>query len=578
MPDTLTSPPVTLNRDDRQIQNTLDNTLAQSVQQRGRIMGSETGLFALVPRAGVQTGLYIPPWWSPYRDRELRKFWKRCDHLAGAVYTMEARMQAITKKVVPVNPHIREHQIQAERYTEILDQTPEFGEGWHAFYGKFIEEILTQDNGVFVEVIGDGPSDGPIMGTPYSIAILDSSHCQRTGNIDFPVIFYDENGKPHKLHRSRVMVASQMSSPDRNMFGVGFCAASRVVNVAQTLIDILVFKQEKLGSRPHQAILVTKGGLDPQDVANAFILAESNMDNQGLTRYSKVVLTGSSTIMDADIREIALNSLPEGFDEYNSTILGIAAIALGFGVDARELFPAMGGGATRADAMLSHLKQRGKSPGQLIELTEKLFNQKFLPPYLRLTFDYQDDAQDRQSAEISKIRQEKWNYAMNSGVMNERTIREQMLAVGEIDRSQFERLEMNDGRLPDGTSINALFYSNDPRIKKYLTFENIEDPCDIQGNDASEMLTQVAKQEKLANSDIINTNDLVMRYYAEMCLYALEFIKSQYTQLQVEEEQTEQVINQEQNRTRTSNTLEPNDSTSVPSGSEDNEGDNDVEA
>ena len=161
MPDTLTSPPVTLNRDDRQIQNTLDNTLAQSVQQRGRIMGSETGLFALVPRAGVQTGLYIPPWWSPYRDRELRKFWKRCDHLAGAVYTMEARMQAITKKVVPVNPHIREHQIQAERYTEILDQTPEFGEGWHAFYGKFIEEILTQDNGVFVEVIGDGPSDGP---------------------------------------------------------------------------------------------------------------------------------------------------------------------------------------------------------------------------------------------------------------------------------------------------------------------------------------------------------------------------------------------------------------------------------
>ena len=562
MPETLISPPVSL-ESRPQIDNTVTRAVESSVQRRGQ--EGYTGLFALVPSGRVQTGLYIPPWWSPNRDRELRKFWKRCDHLAGAVYTMEARMTAITKKVVPVNPNIREHQIQAEQFTEILDQTPEFGDGWPIFYSKFIEEILTQDNGVFVEIIGDGPSDGPIFGMPYSVAILDSSHCQRTGNSEYPVIFYDENGKPHKMHRSRVMFSSQMPSPDRTMFGVGFCACSRVVNVAQTLVDLLVFKQEKMGSRPHKVILVTQGGLDPQDVANAMIVAENNMDNQGLTRYSKAVLTGSSTITEADIKVVELSSLPDGFDEYDSTILGIAAIALGFGVDARELFPAIGGGATRADAMLSHLKQRGKSPGQLIDLTEKLFNQKFLPPHLRLTFDFQDDAQDRQSAEIGKIRQERWNYAINSGAMNERTVREGMLLSGDIDRSQFERLELSDGRMPDGSSVNTLFYSTDPKINKYLTF-SVEDPCDVQSNDAEKMLAEIAKHEKLANSDIINTTDLTLRYYAEICMFALEFLKEQYSKIQFEEEQAELAITQEQGRTRTRDTLTPTDNSTSPSG------------
>ena len=63
--------------------------------------------------------------------------------------------------------------------------------------------------------------------------------------------------------------------------------------------------------------------------------------------------------------------LPDGFDEQTSILYGMAAIALAFGVDARELFPAMSAGATRADALLQHLKQRGKGPGQILQMTEQ---------------------------------------------------------------------------------------------------------------------------------------------------------------------------------------------------------------
>lgn len=507
---------------------TLDRISQATIQDRGKDRNaSSTGLFSLVARGNVRTGLYIPPWWSPARDFELRKFWKRCDYLAGAIYTMEARMSSITRRIVPVDPSNRLHLMQADMMTQLLDDSPEYGEGWTAFYSKFIEELITMDNGAFVEIIGDGPSDGPIMGAPLSIAVLDSYRCQRTGNAKYPVIYTDEHGERHKLHRSRVMFSAQMPSPDATMLGVGFSSVSRVINVAQTMLDVLIYKQERLGSRPHQAILLTSGGLDPDDVALAFEAAESQLDSQGLSRYSKIVLTGSSTIQDADIKEVNLAELPEGFDEYNSIVLGMAAIALGFGVDARELFPAMGQGATRADAMLSHLKQRGKSPGQIIDLTEKLFNQKFLPPHLKMTFDFQDDAQDRQSAEIGKLRQEKWNYSVQNGSLTPRIIREQMMASGDLDRSQFERLELEDGRLPDGTDVLNLFFSEDPNVSQYLNM-GVSNPCDIYSNDPDIMTKKIVNKKKTASTALVNATNDLERWYPRVALYALDALDELY--------------------------------------------------
>lgn len=306
-------------------------------------------------------------------------------------------------------------------------------------------------------------------------------NCTRTGNAEYPVIYEDLSGTRYKMHYTRVLYSSQMPSPIADMFGVGFCSVSRCINVAQTLVDMLTFKQEKMGSRPHRKILVTKGGLDPKDLQRAFTLAETEMDNQGLTRYSKIVTVGSGTLMESGIDEIDLSTLPDGFDENTSTILGMATIALAFGMDARELFPALGAGSTRAEALLQHLKQRGKGPGQIIQITENLFNHKYLPPHLRMVFDFQDDAQDRQVADSRKVRAEKRQIDSQTGALDKRAMREQMLADGDIDRGQFERLELRDGRLADGSSILSLFYSDDRQISKMLDL-GVDDPLDVSGN------------------------------------------------------------------------------------------------
>jgi hypothetical protein len=311
------------------------------------------------------------------------------------------------------------------------------------------------------------------------------------------------------------------------MYGVGVCAVSRCVNIAQTLLDVLVFKQEKLGSRPHRAIIITQGGLDPTDIQAAFDLASEGMDSAGLSRYSKTVVAGSSSLSEAAVQIVELSSLPDGFDEQTSTEISMAVIALAFGVDVRELFPSSQSGATRAEALIQHLKQRGKGPGQIIQSTEMLFDQKFLPPHLRMIYDVQDDAEDRQVADIRKVRADRRLQDMNTGVMNERTMREQMMESGDLTRSQFERMELTDGRLHDGSSVLLLFYSKDTTLKTWLDV-GVDDPLDFESNDQVAMLSAILEKITEVLTVMADERNEVRKWNELMALSALIFLKRFY--------------------------------------------------
>lgn len=506
------------------IEALVDQSLEASVQSDTENPKSG-GIFTVNWMA--KAGQYLPPWWSSKRDLHLRKFWKKGDHLSGAIYAMESKMTAIPRRVIARDPSIKEHVEQAIFMTQVVEKGAQFGDGWEKFFGMWVEDLLTQDNGAFAEVIGAGPKTGPIVGAPYSVAHLDSHRCQRTGSVEFPVIYQDTDDNRYKLHYSRVMLASQMTSPIKEMFGVGFCAVSRAVNVSQTLMDILTYKQEKLGSRPVRELIITQGGLIPQDLASAFQLAESKMDNLGLSRYSKIVLAGVSGMPDAAVQRIPLSELPDGFDEQTSITLGMAAIALALGVDARELFPAMSAGATRADALLAHIKQRGKGPGQIIQTVEQLFEAKFLPPHLAFEFDFQDDEQDRQQAEIRNIRAEGTERNINTGALNTRVSREQMAINGDLTRTQFERLELEDGRLADGTSVLTLFYNNSPEYKTYLDM-GIADPLDVFAQDPQAMTEMIVQQMQEVARIVANEDDHKEREIAIQSTYALAALLKLY--------------------------------------------------
>lgn len=488
----------------------------------------------------ASAGMSIPSWWSPARDKVLRNFWKKTDYLSGAVYAMESKMSTIPFRVIAKDPSNKDYVMQAEDITNTLYGSADFGQGWETCYGKAIQDLITQDNGMFLEIIGEGDPAGPLTGAPVSVAHLDSSRCQRTGNPTYPVIYHDVDGRMYKLHYTRVMYASLQTSPIAEMYGVGFSSVSRCANVAQSLYDILIFKQEKMGSRPHRKILVTRGGLDPNDLQTAFAMAESEMDSSNLSRYSKIVMTGSSSIADADVKEIDLSSLPDGFNEETSVNLGMATISLAFGVDARELWPATGGGATRADALLQHIKQRGKAPGHIIQITEQLFNMKFLPPHLMMVFDFQDDAQDRQVADTRKVRSDARTSDINNGSISVRIAREQMLSSGDIDRSQFMRMELEDGRLEDGTSVLSLFYSTDKFYYSRLNL-GVPNPTEIATKETppvvsvvdpnTELKNKISEKKIAAQKELINETSQANKLKLMQVIAALDTLYEQINKL-----------------------------------------------
>lgn len=503
----------------------IDESLNLTVQQTEATGKENVFLVSWMARAGD----LISPWWSPTRDAQLRNFWKRSDHLSGALYTMVSKMQAIPTKVEARNKSNKRQVDQAKIITDIIRGGFQFGRGWVNFYGRFVEDLTSQDNGAFGEVIGHGPKGGVLLGSPVSIAHLDSARCQRTGNAKYPVIYMDLDGKQYKLHDSRVIYSSQQESPIADMFGVGFSSVSRCINVSQTLIDILTYKMEKLGSRPHRQIIITQGGLDPDDIRSAFQQAETVMDSAGLRRYSKVVVGGSQTIPEADVKIVELSSLPDGFDEQTSIMLGMAAIALAFGTDARELFPAMTAGATRADALLQHLKQRGKGPGQILQATEDLMNFKFLSPDFKFVSDFQDDAQDRQSAEIGLVRSNRRVQDFSTGAEDERTMREQMENQGDIDRAQFEQMELRSGRLPDGSPVISLFFKADDRYKKYLTMRGVQNVLDVGGNDLDRVMKSIKDNKAKVYETLANSASENERWIATQCDAALKELEVMYT-------------------------------------------------
>jgi hypothetical protein len=245
----------------------IETAQRESIQEN--IVGSPIDsriLYWLASGTGV-----VSPWWSAARDIDLRAFWKKEDHLAGAIYALESKMTAVPFRVIARDQGIKAHTKQAEMLTESLYQVSEYGEGWISLYGKWVQDLLVCDNGAFMEVIGYGDPVGPIIGTPIGLAHLDSGRCTRTGDKKFPVIYQDTSGKFYKMHYTRVIFASQMSSTRKDMNGVGYSAVSRCINIAQTMLDILIYKQEKMGSRPPRQLAVGKG-VTANEIATAFAI------------------------------------------------------------------------------------------------------------------------------------------------------------------------------------------------------------------------------------------------------------------------------------------------------------------
>jgi hypothetical protein len=469
--------------------------------------------------------LRIAPWWSRQRDIQLRHFWKQQDHLAGAVYAMQAKMTAIPFDIIPVFPNIKKHRQEADWYREALMVNSQDHRGWDESYSRMLIDLLTQDNGGFNLIYADGRWDQPILGPTFGVKQLDSARCLRTSNPEFPVLYEHPNGSRYKLHYDRVQIFATMPDPRIEMLGVQMCSVSRAIRNAYRLSDVFTYAEEKMGTRPPRGIL-SIDGISKEKLEIAIRAFNQSMDSEGLSFFSRLMILAS---LDRDVKVnlTDLSRLPDGFDEEKTTVGAMYAIALAFGVDARELWPATASGATKADATIQHQKARGKAPGHIMRIVEHQMNMKVLPPYLKFKFDYQDDEQDNFRADIRKKQSEAIKVDIESGVRDVRSGRESMLNNGAIRKADFARMELADGRLPDGTSVLALFFSEINRMKGFLDL-GVKNPLHIEENNPQEMAMKIRDKESELNVILVNTTSPEIKDEAQQALAALKALRAHY--------------------------------------------------
>jgi len=326
--------------------------------------------------------------WSYYpmlRDKQLRDFWKRESILAGAVYSFSARISALPAKIdgPPRN------KTKSSEMMHALDLQ------------KLVIDMLTTDNGFFIERVGPGKADKPLNPKMVSyLSVMDSAQVWRTFDPEYPAIYVNPyTGAYHKMHYSRIISGSSCPQPDELARGIGFCAVSRALRYAQIARDIEIYKHEKVGGRFTRAIGLISGITNKQFKSNLSDAAELN-DAMGYTRYAGIPWFASA--IDGEIKAsiVDLAHLPDGFDAEKDTETYVKALALAFGTDVREFWPGQGGGASKADATVQHEKARGKGIADVTSTIERSLNWGVFDALdCKLEFDYTDDAEQMATAQ-----------------------------------------------------------------------------------------------------------------------------------------------------------------------------------
>lgn len=349
---------------------------------------------------GPDDGTGIADWWSPGRDEDLRKFWMRPgnDILQGAISSLVK-----WGTTLPYNLEGPKRRLQQFSYT--LAQS-EFGQGWSVLISKTLQDYYTQDKGATWELIGGGEPDGILEGPVIGIAHMDAQFVQPTGDPIYPIIYLNpKDGKPHKIHSTRIVRFVDMPSPNELMLGVGFCAVSRVIASSQVLLSLSQYKREKLSDMPEAGLLLLNNVL-PNQWEDATSDHQRGRRKLGQELWSNILtLFSIDPAQPATANFVDFASIPEGFDELQSTNIYVNIVALAFGVDPREFWPMTGGalGSARETEVMSQ-KAKGKGKGDVISMFERAINWHVLPENIDFEFDNQDDQEDQLKAEINDIK------------------------------------------------------------------------------------------------------------------------------------------------------------------------------
>lgn len=386
----------------------------------------------------------ISPWGKDVkrRDQQLRTFWPTETYLAGAVVNRSFRNTTLDWEIQgPENV--------AQKVTDmLLAAIAEETFGWGTFMQKFSQDLLTQDNGAFIEVIRDPGMDAAspfkgAMAPVLGIAHLDSNACQRTGDPEYPVVYTDRDGRQHKLAWYQVIPFADFPSAIQSMNGVGYSSVTRALRVAQIMRSVFIFKDEKISGRHYKQIHFVSG-VSRQDIKDEMVRGQEEANSTGLIRFiMPAILASLDPEKPVSTASIDLASLPEGFDFDQELKWYISGLALSFGVDYQEFAPLPGGNiGSSAQSVILHRKSTAKGPGVFMRtLTEAFKNYGVLPRNCTMRFNDKDEQEELERQEVRTKAVEEAAIIANSQILSREAVAKMLVRRGIYEADDVAGLE-----------------------------------------------------------------------------------------------------------------------------------------
>lgn len=475
----------------------------------------------------MDANMQLPPYWSTSRDAWMRQFWTTNDIIGIAVNTFVQRVQSIPFKIFPKNPSISSHIDSAETFYKSLMVNSGLGQTWRTELSKFIQDYLTQDNGAFLLIMGGGAGNAPLIGPVLGVYHLDSKLCTRTGDKDFPIIYNNPvDGKKHKLHHTRIIILANQPSPRQELFGVGYSPLSSCIQSGSEIGRIMRYYEEKMGARPPRQILYVKKGATLDQLSGAISAWRVKMDTEGTDMFGRTLLVApKSASSELELGVLDLASTPDGFDRQSTVTMDAAIVASAFGLNLADLSLNVSRYGASSENNTQHLRGYSKGIATFLSEFQLRLDLYVMPQHLKCEFDYIDDEQDARRTDIHKTAADTRKTNLDAGVLTPRIARMQMVETTEITRQQFVELELADGRLPSGSDVLTLFYSEEQFYVEHLNI-GVENPI-LLDYDLEEALRNVYKNIVVVSRLLENARTDESDYRARSALSALTKLRIQ---------------------------------------------------
>lgn len=371
------------------------------------------------------------------RDYQLKYLSLQDTMMASAIYSMKTRMMTLDYQLNGPD--------QAKAFSQDLLNSPGLGDNLPNLVSKITDDLLSCDNGAFIEKWGPGDPMTPLdRRAVLGFGHLDSRLCYRTFDPEYPVIYTNPQTQTlHKLHASRVVIMSDNPQPFELARGVGFCAISRALKWVQYIRDVVLFRSEKVSGKFTRAIGVARG-VTRTTFEEALEAQKRRDGGSGFVMYSGIpflVAPGMRAGEDIEVMLTDLASLPEGFEFKEDLTLYAFILAMVLGVDAREFWPGTVSGATKGDATVQNQKAQSRGIGAVTQTVEWGLNQ-CLPEEATLTYDTTDEEQEKLRWEVKEKKFNVYSRAKADGAISDMEERALLIADDIINRDILENLNL----------------------------------------------------------------------------------------------------------------------------------------